>query len=86
MDIMCLPYTLRIFLDLQEFLHPWGLLIVKNKANVMYRVTLKEQGIAKISLGVQPRECPPKEHLFGEHLESACLRSTCLGNTLRAPA
>ncbi len=61
-------------------------MIVKNKANIMCRVTLKEQGIAKISLGVEPREHPPKEHLFGEHLESARLRSTHFGNTFREPA
>jgi len=85
MDIRCVPYTLGIFLDLQEFLHPWVFLIVKNKANIMCRVTLKEQGIAKISLGVEPRECPPKEHLFGEHPKSTRLMSTHLGNTLRVP-
>jgi hypothetical protein len=38
MDIRCLPYALGIFLDLQEFLRPWVILIVKNKVNVMYRV------------------------------------------------
>jgi hypothetical protein len=85
MDIRCLPYALGIFLDLQEFLRPWVLLIVKNKVDIMCKVTLKEQGIAKISLGVEPREHPPKEHSFGEHPKHTCLMSTHLGITLRVP-